>query len=109
MTTRLYTLFFGRPVGRDEFGNAYYKNRNKRWVVYSGGAEPSTVPPHWHGWLHHATDVVPSETASGRAAWVKPHQPNRTGSAAAYVPAGHLLNHSQHAPTVAQYEPWIPN
>ena len=34
--TRLKTIFFGKFVGADEFGNKYYQSkRGKRWVIYS--------------------------------------------------------------------------
>ena len=28
--TKLYTIFFGRLVGKDDFGNKYYENKKKR-------------------------------------------------------------------------------
>ena len=36
--TKLYTIFFGRLVGKDDFGNKYYENKKKtkRWVIYLG-------------------------------------------------------------------------
>ena len=34
--TFLKTLFYGTYVGKDEFGNKYYKSKkNERWVIYS--------------------------------------------------------------------------
>jgi hypothetical protein len=48
-------------VGEDDFGNRYYEakdardsydGRLRRWVIYKGYAEASTVPAEWHGWLH---------------------------------------------------------
>src|SRR5512139_3226837 len=61
--THLWTRLYGEPVGEDEFGNRYYRTRGgkidpvllmeRRWVIYSGEAEASSVPPSWHGWLHH--------------------------------------------------------
>ena len=34
--TFLKTLFFGKYVGQDDFGNKYYTNKqqNERWVIY---------------------------------------------------------------------------
>ena len=51
--TRLYTWLLGLEVGRDEFGNRYYKDktgvlrarREKRWVVYEGDARPPRFRP----------------------------------------------------------------
>ena len=40
--TFLYTIFFGKLVGKDEFGNKYYKNKKgKRWVIYKGEVNAS--------------------------------------------------------------------
>ena len=33
--TFLKTLFTGKLVGKDQFGNKYYKNKKDRWVIYS--------------------------------------------------------------------------
>ena len=43
--TFLKTLFTGILVGKDEFGNKYYKNKNDdRWVVYSKNVEATKIP-----------------------------------------------------------------
>jgi len=36
--TFLQTMVFGNIVGKDQFGNKYYQNKNdtKRWVIYNG-------------------------------------------------------------------------
>jgi NADH:ubiquinone oxidoreductase subunit len=62
--TQVWTSLYGEFVGEDEFGNRYFRTRGgkidpnlgfeRRWVIYNGVAEASTVPPSWHGWLHHA-------------------------------------------------------
>lgn len=63
MGTRFATWRFGKRVGEDEFGNVYYEGGMssyglpKRWVIYKGYAEASAIPPGWHGWMHHRTDV----------------------------------------------------
>ena len=86
----LFTSLHGKKMGTDMFGNVYYtgkprpySNRERRWVVYNGIAEASKVPPEWHGWLHHQTDVFPSleDTNPYRQSWQKPHMPNLTGTA----------------------------
>jgi NADH:ubiquinone oxidoreductase subunit len=69
--TQLWTALYGEVVGEDEFGNRYYRTKNgkidptlgieRRWVIYSGITEASTVPPRWHGWMHHVVDVPPTE------------------------------------------------
>jgi NADH:ubiquinone oxidoreductase subunit len=116
LTTRLYTLLNGQLVGTDKFGNRYFRGKHtkkdgheKRWVMFRGIAEPSKVPPEWHGWLHHTHDNPPLEHApTKRYGWEKQHQPNLTGTKGAYVPPGHLLKGSKRAPATADYEAWEP-
>lgn len=115
ITTRFYTLLFGKEVGRDAFGNVYYKEkkasksgRTKRWVIYKGKAEASKVPAEWHGWLHYTHDRPPSERTMAHHGWEKPHIPNLTGTPGAYVPPGHLLKGGQRDPATADYKAWKP-
>ena len=115
ITTRLYTYFHGKPVGQDPFGNRYFKEKNppkhrreKRWVMYNGLAEPSKVPPEWHGWLHYTLDAPLAQRTTPHYAWEKEHQPNLTGTAGAYVPPGHLLRGAHREGTTADYEAWRP-
>jgi len=115
ITTRLYTYFHGQLVGSDQFGNRYYTvkelpeyGRAKRWVLYKGLAEPSKVPPEWHGWLHHTFDEPPDERQIPHYQWMKPHLPNLTGTKGAYVPPGHLLRGGKRSPTTSDYEAWKP-
>lgn len=115
-TTRVFTFFRGHPVGEDKFGNRYYKDRTpprpgereKRWVVFRGLAEPSKVPAEWHGWLHHTHDTLPLTHAGKRHSWEKPHLPNLTGTPGAYVPPGHLRAGAKRSPATADYEAWKP-
>ena len=113
--TWLYTFINGQEVGRDEFGNRYFRHRitpkygrRKRWVLYKGMAEPSKVPPAWHGWLHYTTDDLPSETSSPTYTWEKEHLPNLTGTVNAYMPPGHVLKGAHRARTTSDYQPWRP-
>ncbi len=113
--TRLYTLFNGRFVGKDEFGNRYYRTKarhgflkEKRWVIYRGRDEASKVPPEWHGWLHCTIDKPPSEEPLPRQDWEKEHQPNLTGTPAAYRPPGHMLEGGRRDKATGDYEPWRP-
>ncbi len=115
IATRLFTFFKGHLVGADPFGNRYYrerrkpkKRREKRWVIYNGVAEPSKVPPDWHGWLHHTAESPPNVQHRTHYGWEKPPLPNLTGTGNAYLPPGHLVRGAKHAPTVAEYEPWKP-
>jgi len=117
--TRLYTWLVGKSVGRDEFGNRYFRTRSgrvhgdslrheRRWVLYNGEVEASRVPPEWHAWLHHTTDETPPAGGIARRPWMKPHRPNPTGSPAAYRPPGHTLRGGHRAAATGDYEPWRP-
>lgn len=107
----------GARVGVDAAGNVYYRakprpgyKRERRWVVYHGEPEASSVPPEWHGWLHHQTDVAPEggEDGSLRRPWQKPPQPNLTGTNRAYRPPGHVLSGGDRAPATGDYRAWTP-
>lgn len=111
------TLVTGaKRVGADAAGNVYYRakprkgyKKERRWVKYNGAAEASKVPPEWHGWLHHQTDAVPSDSApSFRRPWMKPHTPNLTGTNAAYRPPGHILEGGKRDKATGDYEAWTP-
>lgn len=111
------TLVTGaRRVGTDMQGNKYYRakarkgyNHDRRWVIYNGEAEASRVPPEWHGWLHHQTDVVPDANApSFRRTWQKPHEQNMTGTNHAYRPPGHILSGGKRDKATGDYEAWKP-
>lgn len=110
MGTRLHTWRFGKAVGQDEFGNTYYQtaDRRRRWVIYAGPAEPSTIPPGWHGWIHHRTDVAPPADAYRPHAWQKPHVPNLTGTAEAYRPHGSMMTPETRERVTGDYDPWTP-
>ena len=42
--TFLKTLFYGTHVGKDEFGNKYYKSKkNERWVIYANNIEATKI------------------------------------------------------------------
>ena len=61
--TFLKTLFYGKYVGKDEFGNKYYKSKkNERWVIYSKNIEATKITSDWYLWIHHTTDKIPGET-----------------------------------------------
>lgn len=92
IATYLHTYFFGKYVGRDEYGNRYFrssKNKNskeRRWVLYNGVVEASKVPANWHMWLRFTTDHLPNETQGEVYKWQKSHQPNFTLTRQAYDP-----------------------
>ncbi|GMH95047.1 hypothetical protein TL16_g13065 [Triparma laevis f. inornata] len=59
-----YPFKFGRLVGTDAGGNKYFENTvdytfgQHRWVEPSDihNYDPSSIPPEWHGWMHHMSD-----------------------------------------------------
>ena len=120
LATRVFTALRGELVGEDASGNQYYRRKGKgsptgfgreqRWVVYGGEVEASTVPPTWHAWLHHVAQDPPSKDDAQPAdkPWVKPHQPNLTGTLSAYRPAGHQLQGGDRRPATGDYEAWSP-
>jgi NADH:ubiquinone oxidoreductase subunit len=116
--TQLWTWLYGEFVGDDEFGNRYYRTRHgkidrtllmeRRWVSYNGYADPSIVPPSWHGWLHHTTDTPPTQEDYKVRAWQKPHRPNLTGTPEALRPTGSTLALGRRPRATGDYKPWTP-
>ena len=113
--TCLFTWLHGARVGTDAQGNVYFQERRqpagsrrrRRWVIYRNGpVEASRVPPEWHAWLHYTTAAPLS--GQNRRAWEMPHQPNRTGTALGYRPAGHDYAGGRRAPASGDYEAWTP-
>ena len=102
--TFIYTLFFGKLVGRDEFGNKYYSNsKGKRWVIYKDTVESSKIPPEWHLWIHFLTNNKPSGNLN-KFKWQKQHEENLTGTNKSYKPDGSLSSHTQK--DMKKYETW---
>ncbi|HEX2842651.1 NADH:ubiquinone oxidoreductase subunit NDUFA12 [Hyphomicrobium sp.] len=117
--TRLTIARQGRFVGSDSFGNRYYEQikgvgpegplgRQRRWVTYTKLADPSKVPPEWHGWLHYTVDTPPTEERYVAKPWQKPHQPNMTGTPEAYRPQGSILGMGHRPKATGDYKPWRP-
>ena len=85
--TFVKTLFFGRFVGSDEFGNKYYKSKkNERWVIYAKNIEATKITSDWYLWIHHTTDKIPGETDLKKYKWQKKHLDNQTGTENSYSP-----------------------
>lgn len=116
--TRFFTARQGERVGQDEFGNTYYRSRGRkpdpalgherRWVVYKGAIEASSVPAGWNGWLHHTVDVAPSEETYVAREWQARHVPNMTGTAQAYRPPGSAVGAGAHPKSAGAYDAWTP-
>ena len=102
--TFLYTLFLGKFIGKDEFGNKYYTSyKGKRWVIYSGKIESSSIPPEWHAWIHF-TRINPPLNNINKFSWQKKHQENLTGTKKAHKPEGSLA--SSEKKDMKKYETW---
>jgi NADH:ubiquinone oxidoreductase subunit len=115
--THLLTRRHGELVGEDEYGNRYYRSvraahgrSERRWVVYAGDAEPegSAVPAGWNAWLHHNLDTPPSRQPLPSKPWEQPHQPNLSGTPAAYLPPGHDMRGGKRDRATGDYEAWRP-
>ena len=102
--TFIYTLFTGKYVGVDEFGNKYYSNSNgKRWVIYKNQVESSKIPPEWHLWIHFLTNNKPSKNIK-KFQWQKKYEENLSGTKKAYKPEGSLAFGSKK--DMKKYEIW---
>ncbi len=108
----------GEFVGEDGTGNRYYRQRQgridpalgveRRWVIYSGQADPTTIPPGWFGWMQHMTDMPPTEDLYVPHEWEKPHEPNLTGTARAHRPRGSILRPDPEEGITKGYDAWTP-
>ena len=116
--TQVWTWLYGEFVGEDEFGNRYFRTRRgkidpslvfeRRWVVYRAYAEPSCIPPAWHGWIHHIVDEPPTLETYKPRSWQKPHRPNLTGTPAAHRPTGSTLAQGRRPRATGDYKAWKP-
>jgi len=116
--TQLWTWRFGELVGEDEQGNRYYRTKGgaidptlhfeRRWVIYNGYAEASTITPAWHGWMHHTIDVPPAQEKFVEREWLTAPRPNLTGTPAAYRPPGSTLNIGRRPAATGDYKAWTP-
>jgi NADH:ubiquinone oxidoreductase subunit len=116
--TLLWTWRYGELVGEDETGNRYYRTKGgtidptlrveRRWVVFNRYAEATLIPAAWHGWMHHIVDVPPTQESYEPRPWEKPHQPNLTGTPAAYRPPGSTLAPGHRPRATGDYKAWVP-
>jgi NADH:ubiquinone oxidoreductase subunit len=108
--TKLFTWWKGEPVGKDAFGNRYFRAKSgpdKRWVIYSGKPEASKVPPEWHAWLHYTTDAAPIHGVEHKP-WEKEHLPNLSGTPFAYRPQGSVAKGGHRPAATGDYQAWQP-
>ena len=86
LTYRLFkNIFFGKYVGKDEFGNKYYKKNNERWVIYSKNIEATKITSDWYLWIHHTIDKIP-DNKDNKYSWQKKHLENQAGTKNTFKP-----------------------
>ena len=104
--TRIWSYFNGVSVGKDEFGNRYFSNKKdtKRWVIYGGQVEATTVNPEWNNWLRFTSIKKPENIKSHD--WQLEHKPNQSGTAKAYSPQSIFNNSADKKKN--DYEKWSP-
>tara|TARA_Y100001936_G_C15942081_1_gene595294 strand:+ start:467 stop:829 length:363 start_codon:yes stop_codon:yes gene_type:complete len=101
--TMLKTLFFGKFVGKDSFGNKYYKNKkDERWVIYKDNVEASKITSEWFLWMHHTLNEPPKDEKKKKHLWQKDHLENKTGTPESYKPN----TISKLNPQNKKYETW---
>ena len=117
LATRFFTWRKGEHVGTDQAGNHYYRAKSampdsiaeRRWVIFNGYSEASSIPPGWHGWMHHTVTEPPTIAPLKRQKWEKDHVPNLTGTVRAYRPKGSLARGGVRQASSADYEAWTPD
>ena len=108
--TIIHTYFKGVWVGDDNLKNSYYvsKDGKKRWDIFAGEIEASSIQADWHAWLHKTVDKTPLENPRNIKTWEKEHLPNQTGTINAYSPSGALSASGVRKKTTGDYEAWTP-
>ena len=99
--TFLKTLFFGKFVGSDDYGNKYYKSKkDELWVVYADNIEATKITSDWFLWIHHTIDKIPSDKDT-KFSWQKKHLENQTGTINSFKPVKIRKNQIK-----KKYETW---
>jgi len=85
--TRIQTIFFGKFVGKDSFGNKYYQSKTgKRWVIYKEEIDATKISDEWYSWMHHTKNKIENLHQLKKYEWQKKHLSNQTGTNQAYHP-----------------------
>ena len=85
--TRIYTFFFGKFKGKDDFGNKYYESKNgRRWVIYKDEIDATKISNKWYSWMHFTKNKLENNHDFEKYSWQKPHQENTTGTNKSYHP-----------------------
>ena len=106
--TRIWSYLNGIEIGKDENGNRYFSNKkdSKRWVIYGGQVEATTVNPEWNNWLRFTSIEKPDEIKSHD--WQLEHEPNQSGTSKAYSPKSSIFNNKSNNKKRIDYEKWSP-
>ena len=111
LPTTLYSIFFGKEVGTDNFGNKYYvhkKNTSKRWVLYKESVDPTAVSVDWQLWLNNNANEPPAKPEK-IFSWQKSRLPNQTGSDEAYHPKSSKYIKNKEKQVNIDSKIWNPN
>ena len=85
--TKIKTIFFGKLVGTDNFGNKYYQSKDgKRWVIYKEEIDASKIPIEWYSWMHFTNNKIENVHDIKKYSWQRPHKANQTGTENSYHP-----------------------
>ena len=109
-STKLYSIFFGKKVGIDSFGNSYFTTKNnasKRWVLYKNKVDPTAISVEWQLWLNSNAVDVPIQS-NNDFSWQKSRLPNQTGSIKAYHPRDEKYNKSSKEEDSIKNKIWSP-
>lgn len=81
-----------------------------RWVEYVDDRNPDSlkITPEWHAWLHHNTDMVPTEQPLPKPAYQVESTGNPTGTSEAYFQPNHRLSKQFDGSASEKYESWKP-
>ena len=100
--TKLFTIFSGKFVGNDDFGNKYYESKSgKRWVIYKDEIDASRIPIEWYSWIHFTNNKIENSHNIEKYHWQKPHQSNQTGTDNSYHP------NKKNNDIAKKYKTWI--
>mgnify|MGYP001223751063 CR=1 FL=1 len=110
--TIIYSFFYGKKVGIDNFGNKYFvskKNPKKKWVLYKQKKDPTIIPVNWQIWLtaYHENLEVPSDEKTEKHIWEKERKQNLTGTINSYYPTEKISGKKNNINK--KYSTWEPN
>tara|TARA_Y100001970_G_C13591174_1_gene535626 strand:- start:153 stop:512 length:360 start_codon:yes stop_codon:yes gene_type:complete len=85
--TKIYTIIFGKFVGKDDQGNRYYESKSgKRWIIYQSEVESTKISREWYSWIHYMPNKIEKNRNLKTYNWEKPFVSNQTGTKDAYHP-----------------------